>query len=331
MTKKELLDKIAAEYSDNYDVIETLEKEINAINRKKLTSKIGVTYLFGVIPTILISFISSKLALHGLIDLSILPIVNGGVALGVSLLFNHLYEKRNGYKSETKEYNLSNDQNELIEREIELGIKKKQLECSNNILRKYYHELEENKDLVVNQHETTVEERKKLNTLKEKMFNAGKRMFINDSLCDYENGKKNELKSAVYGGLVGMVSALSLLFLPHLMMGTILTELPVYAILTTSASLLLGSTIALQNTMINQNIYDKKNRELGSIAIPNQKEPQYLSSYSILSEATKEYYEVLKKCDGVNVDKEIKEEKQQEYETTKEIVKEDVVKLEKKY
>ena len=333
MTKDELLNKLAEEYSDNYDEIDELEKEISAVSRKKLLSRIGITSLFGVIPALIISFINSKLCVNGVIDIAALPIINITATSGVALLNNYLYERKCKYKESTKEYNLSNDQKDLIEREIELGIKKKQIESKNSIIQKYYHELQETTNYEIVESDYSEENKKRLASLKEKVDKASKRMFINDTLCDYKNGNKSKLKSAVCGAVLALGTSLALLYLPHLMMGILVKHLPIYATIIGFSSLIFGSTIALQNTMINQSIYDEKNRELGSIAIPNQSEPQYIPSFTLLSDASKEYLEALKEIDGVRVIETKKENIEEEALPVQEVTKtkEEVVKLEKKY
>ena len=202
MTKDELLNKLAEEYSDNYDEIDELEKEISAVSRKKLLSRIGITSLFGVIPALIISFINSKLCVNGIIDIAALPIINITATSGVALLNNFLYERKCKYKESSKEYNLSNDQKDLIEREIELGIKKKQIESKNSIIQKYYNELQETTNYEIIESDYSEENKKRLASLKEKVDKASKRMFINDTLCDYKNGNKSKLKSAVCGAVL---------------------------------------------------------------------------------------------------------------------------------
>lgn len=332
MTKDELMMKLADEYSDNYDKIDELDNEINAINRKKLLSKIGVTALFGVIPALIISFINSRLCIKGILDISTLPIINFAATSGIAVLNNFLYERKGKFKEAEKEYNLTNDQRDLIEREVELGIKKKQIESKNSIIQKYYHELQEAKNLEIVDVTKTEDDKTKLEVLKRKLDKASKRMFINDRLCDYKNGSKSEIKTATCGAVLALATSLMLLYMPHLMMGVLVKHLPIYATLIGFGSLLFGSTIGLQNTMIHQAIYDKKNKELGSLAIPNQTEPQYIPSFSLLSDISKEYLEALKEMDGVRIVHET-EEKEEVVETTQTItpVKEDVIKLEKKY
>lgn len=330
MTKEELISNIAEKYSANYEIVDKLDEEINAITKKKILSKIGLIHLFGVIPALIISFINSRLCINGIIDISMLPIINCAGTVGVALLNNALYERKNNYKKDKKKYKLSNNERELLEREVKLSIDKKRVEAENNILEKYYHELNDEKNIVVNDPTPTEEEIATLEELKNKMELASKRMYINDRLCDYKNGTKTPLKSFVYGGLIGLVVSLLTLYLPHLMLGVIVDYLPTYAVLLSFASLAFGGAINLNNTIISQKLYDEKNKELGSMSIPSQKEPQFIASYSLLADASKEYFNALKKKDGVST--EIKEEIvtpiEEEASTP---IKEEVVKLEKKY
>ena len=300
--KEEIIKRLEDEYKSIWEEISEINKELLAIERSKKSSRLGNALLFGVLPSLLVAFFVSRIYAAGFIELSTLTVTSVLSTLGISGTALALFEKKFDFKGERKQYNIPNNEEGKLERIVELEEKKYNLEVQQEIVKKYYKKVTNEDYQFVNNgedKETVLADEK---YFKENVERHAKMRYLNDKFEDYRTGNKNPFKSGAAGLLLGMLLAGSIIYVPQIMGGVALTSLAAtpFTLLTTFLTGAVFGTHAAIDSNNKKKIFERKNKELGSLELPRGLEPIYLTTRSMLSSAVKEYETTLEKKDSLS-------------------------------
>ena len=332
--KQEISNKINEEYKTLRDELTEIEKELDAVGKSTKENKLGCALLFGVFPSLLAAFALSRLYVAGIIDASLLSLLSTAGTIAISGTSLALFEKKWDYKKTLKEYNVPSSIKEKIEREVELEQEKKQIEVKMNILKSYYEEINDERFEFVNEGYDKEEVEEEVEANLERVEAVANRQYIYDKFAEYNEGRKNTGSSIAKGAIIGLLLSSSIMYLPQIMGGIGVASI-VTTPLTIAISTLTAGVFATYNGIksnVMTKIYKKKNKELGSLEIPSGREPLYIENYRLVSNAVNDYKNSLRKKDALNVEVTPKKQEIIDVEETidNSLVKEDIVKLEKK-
>ena len=332
--KQEILERLTEEYKEVIGKINEIDKEQLAIDRSKKENRLGTALLFGVFPTILVTLILARIFAAGIIGLSALTIGSVITTVGLSGGLLAIFEKKWNMKQERKDYNIPTNDYEKLEREVEIQQERQRLESQERAINSYFRKLNDEDYELVNTGNNPEVVETNLKENYDKMINLSNMRFVNDYFEQYRTKNKNVAKSIAAGIILGMLLGSAVTYLPQLMGGVGITGLTTttFSLITT---LLTGAVFGTYSGIKTNNklkLFNKKNRELGSLELPLGMEPIYIQTRNMLSTAIEEYVETLEQRDTINLPVAIKEEMIEEHieEQDKTYVKEEVQTLSKK-
>ena len=331
--KERINKRIQEEYETLYDEMVAANKKAEAIGRSKFINRVGNALLLGMVPAAIIAVILSFIYRAGLISAPTLSLLSAVGTVASCCTALGLFEKKWEYKKELKDYNIPKSEEEKLEQQLEADEVRRKKEVQTNLLKDYYNRINADNFEFINEGYNEEIEESILEKNKEKLEKAVERQFVNDKFGEYRSGRKSPFKSTLYGMACGFALSLAVLYLPQLIGGVGIMSLatsPATSIITLLTTAAFGTYAGIESNR-KLKLYKKKNKALGSRALPEGTDYLYMENHNLVSAEYNKCLDTMTRIDSCELPVTKKEvEVEETYEPTHQLVKEDIVTLSKK-